>query len=461
MLPAHTASWYGFCYSHICDSQNSDLENPFPAGTIVTGDDFANRRDEIAFLREELRQGGRVFLLAYRRFGKTCLIHETLRRLQVRDHVLTAYVDLYRANSERELWELFANSLLAASRSPLTKLVVWATEFARGFRPRFSIDPHTQQPVVTLDAPRTPSELAEVRAWALELPSRLAQQQGRPIVVAFDEFQEIRAFDGARLEKTLRSAFQSHRGVGYLFAGSKPHLLREMAQEGNAFYRFGRLMELAPVAETHWVPYLTARFRRGSVDIAPEVVRTIVAYAEGIPYYVMRISRALWSRGVHAGRLKENDVRGAFDDLVAEGDQLFAEAWDALTLAQRRALAAVAEGRGDEMFAERVRQAYELGPSSTVARSLERLRELSFVVRERVPPHAGFSYRIVDPLLRAWVLRGRPPATGPETPALENRRPTRRARSGDHPGESGDRQGHRLKPALTASSLNIFTVASE
>ena len=50
-------SWYGFCYSHICDSQDSDLENPFPAGTIVTGDDFANRRDEVAFLREELRQG--------------------------------------------------------------------------------------------------------------------------------------------------------------------------------------------------------------------------------------------------------------------------------------------------------------------------------------------------------------------------------------------------------------------
>jgi len=57
-------------------------DNPFPAGTIVTGEDFADRRDEVALLREELRQGGRVFLLAYRRFGKSCLIHETLRRLQ-------------------------------------------------------------------------------------------------------------------------------------------------------------------------------------------------------------------------------------------------------------------------------------------------------------------------------------------------------------------------------------------
>jgi len=33
-------------------------ENPFHAGTIVTGDDFADRVDEVASLREELRQGG-------------------------------------------------------------------------------------------------------------------------------------------------------------------------------------------------------------------------------------------------------------------------------------------------------------------------------------------------------------------------------------------------------------------
>ncbi|MBI4512837.1 MAG: ATP-binding protein [Gemmatimonadetes bacterium] len=405
-------------------------ENPFPAGTIVTGDDFADRQDEVALLRDELRQGGRVFLLAYRRFGKSCLIHETLRQLEAKDHALTAYVDLYRANSERELWELFANALLAASRSPLKRLLEWATGFARGFRPRFSIDPQTQQPVLTLDAPRSPAELADVREWALELPPKLAQKRERPVVVAFDEFQEIRAFDGVRLEKTLRAAFQSHRGVGYLFAGSKPHLLREMAQEGHAFYRFGRLMELAPVTEEQWAPYLTARFRTGSVDVAPAVVRAIVAGAEGIPYYVMRLCRALWSRGVRAGSLSEDDVRDVFSELVAEGDQLFAEAWDALTLAQRRTLAAVAEGRGHDVFAERVRTAYELGPSSTVARSLGRLQELSFVAREAAQARGGVRYRIVDPLLRAWVLRGRPPVTGGErrTQGAQESTPRRRAR---------------------------------
>ena len=413
-------------------------ENPFPAGTIVTGDDFADRRDEVALLRDELRQGGRIFLLAHRRFGKSCLIHEALRQLRADDHALTVYVDLYRASSERELWELFANALLAASRSPITRVVEWVTDLARGFRPRFSVDPQTQLPVLTLDAPRTEAELTDIREWALQLPPRLARQAARPVVIAFDEFQEIRAFDGPRQEKMLRAAFQTHRGVGYLFAGSKPHLLREMAQEGSAFYRFGRLIDLGPVAEEHWTPYLTSRFGRGSVEITAGVIRAIVSRAEGIPYYVMRLCRALWSRGLHAGRLTEADVSNAFADLVAEGDQLFAEAWDALTLPQRRTLTAVAAG--DAVFSERVRMAYELGPSSTLARSLDRLRALSFVARERPRDAASFRYRIVDPLLRAWVLRGRPPgsagasaepppdATPPRRAGRRSMRPPARAR---------------------------------
>jgi hypothetical protein len=413
--------------------RRSPPENPFPAGTIVTGADFADRHHELALLRDELLPGGRIFLLAYRRFGKSCLIHEALRRLQADHQALTAYVDLYRANSERDLWELLANALLAASRSPVQRLMEWVTDLARGFRPRFSLDPQTQQPVLTLDAPRTPAELADIREWALELPPRLARQAGRPVVIAFDEFQEIRALDGPRLEKILRAAFQNHGRVGYLFAGSKPHLLREMAQEGAAFYRFGRIIELAPVAEQHWVPYLAARFRRGSVGITPDVLRAIVRRAEGIPYHVMRLCRALWSRGIHAGRLNEADVGEAFADLVAEGDQLFAESWAALTLAQRRTLTAVAEG--EAVFSERVRTAYELGPSSTLARSLDRLRELSFVAREPAREGSGFRYRIIDTLLRAWVLRGRPPGPGgaASPPAAEPSPPRRVERRSRRP----------------------------
>jgi hypothetical protein len=81
-------------------------DNPFAIGTLVTGDEFADRRDELRLLQGELPNGGRVFLLAYRRYGKSCLIGEALRRLEKNAGAITAYVDLYKASSEREFWEL-------------------------------------------------------------------------------------------------------------------------------------------------------------------------------------------------------------------------------------------------------------------------------------------------------------------------------------------------------------------
>jgi hypothetical protein len=49
----------------------------------------------VGLLRQELHQGGRLFLLAYRRYGKSWLIHRTFRKLETEDVVITVYVDLW------------------------------------------------------------------------------------------------------------------------------------------------------------------------------------------------------------------------------------------------------------------------------------------------------------------------------------------------------------------------------
>ena len=202
----------------------------------------------------------------------------------------------------------------------------------------------------------------------------------------------------------MRGAFQAHRGVGYLFAGSKPHVLRRMAEEPDApFYRFARLIELGPIPERAWTPYLVGRFRRGKITVAADALTTIDAVTGGIPYYVIRLCRLLWVRGLRSARLAAVDVQEAFEELVAEAGDLCSQTWDGLPLSQRRVLVALAEGRGHEVFSEAIRSAYEIGPSSTVARSLDRLVELGLVAREG--GRTSRRYRIVDPLLAAWVRR--------------------------------------------------------
>lgn len=383
---------------------HSQPDNPFLTGAVVTGEDFADRQAELAFLREELLAGGRVFLLAYRRYGKSCLIHECLRQIRVKNRVGTAYLDLYRINSERGLWEAFVSQVLAAGGGPGAQVVEWASKWIRALSPRFSVDPRTGEFAVTFGAPRTPADLEELRAQALELPARLTKDRKARLVIAFDEFQEIRTLNGTRLEKTLRAAFQTHRQVGYLFAGSKPHLLREMTEDPEAaFYRFGRILDLGSIEEAAFASYLERRFRRGKIALDPGVLPAVYRAADGVPYYVIWLCRVLWQLGLRRRSLKPAHVDEAVSQLLAESQHFFIATWDRLTLAQRRLLGALAGGHDSDLFAEEVRQQHELGPSSSVAKNLERLRDLGVVAREARQKAPGHIYRVVDPMFTLWV----------------------------------------------------------
>lgn len=382
-------------------------DNPFAIGTLVTGDEFADRDEELRLLEDELPSGGRIFLLAYRRYGKSCLIHEALRRLQKKAGAVTAYIDLYKASSEREFWELVINQLVAGSREPVQRVMNWLKSLGGALRPTFSVDPQTGIPTVTLGSVAASAELSRLRERALALPAEIAARRRRPVILAFDEFQEIQEFDGGRLEKQMRAAFQQHRQVGYVFAGSKPHLLGRMAEHPQAaFYRFGRRLELGPIAADAWFEYLEPRFAQGNFDVSADALRRVVELTEGIPYYVMRLCRLLWPRGLRRPTLDVSEVDVAFGEIVDEAGAIFVAMWEELTLAQRRTAAALAEGRGNEIFAGRVRAEYELGAPSSVARSLERLRDLGLIGHEGQATREA-RYRIVDPVFVAWVRRHR------------------------------------------------------
>lgn len=64
----------------------------------VSGDRFFNREAELEVLRERVRNGTHTLLTAQRRMGKTSLVRELLRRLDVERDFATVFVDLEAAN---------------------------------------------------------------------------------------------------------------------------------------------------------------------------------------------------------------------------------------------------------------------------------------------------------------------------------------------------------------------------
>ena len=373
------------------------MQNPFRFGSVVSGEDFADRRRELAELGRELAGGQHVFLLSPRRYGKTSLILTLLGRLRGQG-LLTAYVDVFRATTAAQLLDLTAQTVLRGVESRPERVLRLAVDLLGKLRPQVGTDSRGK-PTLSLEIGNSPRSVLAVQEEVLALPEELAQKRKRRLVLVFDEFQEIRRFPGAGLEKAMRSHFQTHRHVSYLFAGSRESTLRDMAsRERSPFYKFGRMVTLGPISQQEFVPFLQVRFKRGGLRLTNEMGDAVLAAADDVPYNVQRLCHQLWAlREGKADRITERDIGDAIAGIVEQDAPHFSAGWDRLSLHQRQVLQAVARSGGRNVFAGAFLTTHRLGSHSSVQTSLRQL------LKEQVLAKVSGEYRFADPFFREWV----------------------------------------------------------
>jgi len=373
------------------------MQNPFKFGSVVTGQDFADRRRELAEITRELTDGQHLFLLSPRRYGKTSLILVALESLRARG-TLVAYVDTFRTTTPVQLLELMAQTALRAAESRPERLLRLAMDLLGQLRPQVGADV-TGSPTLSLDIGASPRSLLALQEGVLALPERLAVKRKRRLVLAFDEFQEILRFPGAGLEKAMRSHFQRHRHVSYLFAGSRQTTLQDMAtRERSPFYKFGRVMSLGSIPPEEFAPFLEARFKRGGLAVTQEVLDAVLAAADDVPYNVQRLCHQLWNlRAGKAARVTERDIGEALATILDQDAPYFSAAWERLSLHQRQVLQAIARAGGRNVFSRDFLTTHRLGSHSSVQTSLRLL------LKEQVLFKTNGEYRIADPFFREWI----------------------------------------------------------
>jgi AAA+ ATPase superfamily predicted ATPase len=338
-----------------------------------------------------------LFLLSPRRYGKTSLILTLLERLR-RQGLLVAYVDVFRATTPVQLMELMAQTVLRAAESQPERLLRLATELLGRLRPQVGTDSRGK-PTLSMDIGASTRGALAMQEEVLTLPEQLAMKRRGRLVLVFDEFQEIQRFPGAGLERAMRSHFQTHRHVSYLFAGSRESALRDMAsRERSPFYKFGRMVTLGPICQQEFVPFLQVRFKRGGLRLSAEVGDAVLAAADDVPYNVQRLCHQLWAlRAGKADRITERDIGEAIAAIVEQDAPHFSVGWDHLSLHQRQVLQAIARSGGRNVFAGEFLTAHRLGSHSSVQTSLRQL------LKEQVLTKANGEYRFADPFFREWV----------------------------------------------------------
>ena len=99
--------------------------------------------------------------------------------------------------------------------------------------------------------------------YALELPQRVAEADGKRVILFLDEFQNVldleergRGKDPEALQKLMRTVFQRSSLVSVLFAGSFEHLMREIFAPEKPLGHFGGFHDLHEITSAEW------RYRR-------------------------------------------------------------------------------------------------------------------------------------------------------------------------------------------------------
>jgi hypothetical protein len=381
-------------------------DNPFVYGEVVPAIAFVDRVVELDRLVRDLAAAQKVFLISPRRYGKSSLIRHALAAM-TRKGALTVEVTVASFSSYVAFLEGYARAV-AAAETRWDRARSWLRDAVRSARAevRYVPDATGRTPgsgALAVSFPGVTSErdVARLAQDVFALPARLAETRKRKVVVALDEFQAIRGFNGGSVEHALRAAVQHQRDVGYVFAGSEPSLMERMLGPKRPFYKAGPVMRLEKIPADEFAAFIDARFKRTGLPPEPGLGAAIVELAGNLPYDVQRLAHETWDevRGRKRRKATLDDLHAALKRLLSEQETMFETVWQRLTLAQRQALRAVVLEQGRELLSGDTRTRHRLAGPSTVQAALGALVRDDVITRERG------RYVVVDSLFREWVAR--------------------------------------------------------
>ena len=354
----------------------------FVYGMSVGGDNFTDRIEETKRIKLDFENGINVILISPRRMGKTSLIKKVISEMDSPE-IKVVYMDIYDCRSEYDFYNRFAETMMKSTGNQLEQVMENIKRFLVRVSPKlsFSPEPNSEFSVSLGITPRdySPEEI-------LDLPERIAKEQGIRIVVCIDEFQQIGEFaDSLTVQKRLRGVWQHHQHVSYCFFGSKKHLMENIFQSRRMpFYQFGEMLHLKCIPTEYWVPFICSRFEKYGKKISEEYAARICHTVKNYSSYVQQLA---WNVMAETEiEVNEESFTEGFNALLEQNSSLFIQQTEGLTTYQLNFIRLLCNGIHSGFNTQSVVEQYSLGSKSKVDRIKKCLidRELITIEKEGV-----------------------------------------------------------------------------
>lgn len=374
-------------------------KNPFSYTGEVSGGNFWDRESERAELRRDILNSQKVVIYSKRRMGKTSLVKDVLCALP-EGKIICAYIDLFPTSSVDDFISRFAGGISKSVKGPIDKAIMEIKGMLKSFTPALTVD-DDGKPVLTVDFGRK-MKRENLLDEVLEAFPAYCRKKGKQGVVVLDEFQQIAVYDDKhKLEATLRSHFQTHKDVSYVFLGSKKHLLMEIfSTASRPFYHSAKMFPIGDIDKNILTNCVVQRFKKTNCKITPATAGLIVSMAGGSAYYTQRLAHAVWNDAISTnGLADEAMVDRIFKKICVENGDLYRSICELLTAHQLKALKVAAQlQEGDKIFSREFLANHNWQKDS-LKQALDALVDKDVLSRD------GGIYKIDDVFFREWLGR--------------------------------------------------------
>ena len=355
------------------------MEKAFVYGMSVGGNNFTDRIEETRRIKLDFENGINVILISPRRMGKTSLVKKVISEMNTPE-IKVVYMDIYDCRSEYDFYNRFAETLMKSTGNQLEQVMENIKRFLVRVSPKlsFSLEPNSEFSVSLGITPKeySPEEI-------LELPERIAKEQGVRIVVCIDEFQQIGEFtDSLTIQKRLRGVWQHHQHVSYCFFGSKKHLMENIFQSRRMpFYQFGEMLHLKCIPTEYWVPFICSRFEKYGKKISEEFAVRICHTVKNYSSYVQQLA---WDVMAETDKeVDEESFTEGFNALLEQNSSFFIQQTEGLTTYQLNFIRLLCKGIHSGFNTQSVADLYPLGSKSNVDRIKKSLIDKEIITIER------------------------------------------------------------------------------
>lgn len=358
---------------------------------------FCDRVKETEDLVRFLENGANVTLISPRRYGKTGLIYHVFDKLSMRKiKPEVYYVDIYATSCADDFITVFTEAISKVlKKEPLLKGLF---KTLGRLRPVISQDALSGDPKFSFTL-----ETDADRRYSLKALLDFLEHRPAKVIVAIDEFQQIRQYEGMSMEALLRTYIQPLTNVQFIFSGSQKHVMADMfAAENSPFYESAALYTLEKIDRDVYAKFIMEQFADQKKSIMPEAVDFILDWTRCHTFYTQFMcNRVFQLVRKEAGPV---DVLLAADTILSDDEAAFLERRALLTPKQWKFLRAVAkEGEVYEPTGAAFLQKYDLGAPSTAVRLLNALTEKELLLETK--SLNGSSYCVYNVFFSRWLER--------------------------------------------------------